>query len=235
MKIISLSSNIAGPACAIGVCIKKYFYNNNYKTNIFDYLEISFVSIIQILNMDYNDIDYLSYNNNIEKNNDGKYTVKFNNFDKIYSHHDLNDNYTENDYNEFIEKYKRRYKRLINYIKNENKIFFIRYGIEDLEEIKSFINIINKINPNLVFFLIIVVYDESQKEVNSEYININPYNLNNVYFYNFYNNLDKNLIYSEDLFHKTIEYNWKDIYNIIFNNLDENNIDDSKDKFIFSK
>jgi hypothetical protein len=38
MKIISLSSNIAGPACAVAQCIKKY-YNNDYKTNFFDFLE----------------------------------------------------------------------------------------------------------------------------------------------------------------------------------------------------
>jgi hypothetical protein len=231
MKIISLSSSIAGPACAIGVCIKKYFYNNNYKTNIFDYLEISFVSIIQLLNMNYSDIDYLSYNNHFEKNSDGKYTVKFLNFDKIYSHHDLSDNYSESDYKNFIEKYKRRYIRLIDYIKNENKIFFIRYGIEDLEEIKSFISIINKINPKLIFFLIIIVYDDSNNIIKNN--NVNCYNLKNVYFYNFYYKLDKNLIYSENLFDRTIQYNWEDIYKIIYDNLDENDIEDNKDNFIY--
>jgi hypothetical protein len=49
MKIISLSANIAGPACAIATSIKKYFYNNNYITNIFDYLELSIISINQFL------------------------------------------------------------------------------------------------------------------------------------------------------------------------------------------
>ena len=54
MKIISLSSNIAGPACAVAVSIKKY-YNNNYKTNFFDFLEVSLLSIIQVLQTE--DID----------------------------------------------------------------------------------------------------------------------------------------------------------------------------------
>ena len=49
MKIISLSSSIAGPACAIATAIKKHFYNNDYQTNIFDYLEISLESINQFL------------------------------------------------------------------------------------------------------------------------------------------------------------------------------------------
>jgi hypothetical protein len=228
MKIISLSSSIAGPACAIGTCIKKYFYNNDYKTNIFDYLEISFISIIQILKMNYDDIEYLSYNNVIEKNNDGKYTVKFNNFDKIYSHHDLKDNYSEDDYNEFIEKYKRRYKRLIDIIKNENKIFFIRYGIEDLEEINLFINTINNINQNLKVIFINVFYDEKNE---NNIINNDFYTSQNIYFYNFYENLDKNFTYSENLFNRTIEYNWKTIYNIIYNNLNEND----RKNFIYKK
>jgi hypothetical protein len=228
MKIISLSSSIAGPACAIGISIKKYFYNNNYKTNIFDYLEISFLSIIQLLNMKYDDIEFLSDNNYIEKNNDGKYTVKFKNFDKIYSHHDLNDNYSEKDYEEFIEKYKRRYKRFINYIKNENKIFFIRYGIEDFNEIELFINTVKNINSNLAIFFINVFYDENKK---NNIINNSFYNLKNIYFYNFYETIDKNLKYSENLFDKTIEYNWKDIYNIIYDKLEEND----KKNFIYKK
>ena len=57
MKIISLSSSIAGPACAVAKSIKKYFYNNNYQTNMFDYLEISFLSILQILYLDKDDIN----------------------------------------------------------------------------------------------------------------------------------------------------------------------------------
>ena len=51
MKIISLSSNTAGYACAIACIIKNKYYNNNYKTNFFDYLEISFTSIIQLLSL----------------------------------------------------------------------------------------------------------------------------------------------------------------------------------------
>ena len=56
MKIISLSALIAGPACAIATSIKKYFYKNNYITNIFDYLELSIISINQFLLLEENDI-----------------------------------------------------------------------------------------------------------------------------------------------------------------------------------
>jgi arsenate reductase-like glutaredoxin family protein len=66
MKIISLSSYHAGPACAVSVSIKKYFYNNNTITNIFDYLEISLESINTLISISPVDIDnFLLTNNNI--------------------------------------------------------------------------------------------------------------------------------------------------------------------------
>jgi hypothetical protein len=95
MKIISLSSSTAGPACAIATSIKKYFYNNNYRTNIFDFLELSLLSIIQMLELD--DIEKNINNNHliIDNVNNTK-SVEFKNFDKIISHHDLSKDYSEN-------------------------------------------------------------------------------------------------------------------------------------------
>ena len=43
MKIISLSSSIAGPACAIGLCIKKHFYDNNLNSYKLLFLFMIFV------------------------------------------------------------------------------------------------------------------------------------------------------------------------------------------------
>ena len=63
MKIISLSAGIAGPACAIATSIKKYFYNGSKQTDMFDYLEISLLSIIQILSLNSDNLcDALSNN-----------------------------------------------------------------------------------------------------------------------------------------------------------------------------
>ena len=209
MKIISLSSTIAGPACAIAKSIKKYFYNNNYQTNMFDYLEISLLSIVQILHLENDDINYLNLNNEIILNKDGNNSVKFNNFDKIISHHDLKEKYSEDDYKNFIEKYKRRYYRLLKDIKTQDKIFFIRYGIEDNNIINNFINKILSINPNLKLYFIIVNYDEKNQYINDKnYIYINFYNYN------------KDINYNSDLFYRTIKYNWKIIYDIILKNLD---------------
>lgn len=216
MKIISLSSSIAGPACAVACSIKKYFYHNNYQTNIFDTLEISMSSIIQILYLKDLDINYLSNNNEISPNKDGNYSVKFNNFDKIICHHDLPNNYTTDDYNNFIEKYKRRYKRFINDITNQNTIFFIRYGCEDVNIILNFINTVNNINPNLKIYFINIFYDISKKS-----IEINEYYKKNIFYVNFFDYVDYNFKYSDDLFFKTIQFNWKIVYDIIYNNLDE--------------
>ena len=205
MKIISLSSSTAGHACAISQCIKKYFYNNEYQTNIFDYLEISLLSIIQILYLNPNDINYLHENNEIISNQDGNKSVKFKNFDKIISHHDLKENYTEEDYNNFIKKYQRRYYRLYENIKTEDKIFFIRYGIESNNLIEIFIKKINEINPQLVVYFINVNYDK-----NNEIIN---YNIKNYFYINFY--INENIIYDNNLYFQTFQYDWNIICDLI--------------------
>ena len=231
MKIISLSSNIAGPACSIGCCIKKFFYNNNYKTNFFDYLEISFTSILQILRLKDNDINYLSIDeNNSFINNTNKRTIMFSNFDKIYSHHDLNVILTANELNIFFEKYKRRYYRLIEYIKNENIIFFIRYGIEDESQIYEFIEIIKELNPQLKVYFINIY--ESNNDNSSIYNKIN--NLDNFIEINYNHHMDKNRIYSKDLFYRLLEYDWNIIYKIICKKLEKENEKDEKENLLFN-
>jgi len=205
MKIISLSSNTAGPACAIATSIKKYFYNNNYQTNIFDFLELSLLSIIEILESNNIEKD-IKTNHFIFDNIKNEKSVKFKNFDKILSHHDLSNNYSESDFINFLEKYKRRYDRFINDIYTQNKIFFIRYGNDDHNLIIKFINKIKNINPNLELFYINLIYDEN---FNEEIDN------NNIILINFYNYIDKNKKYSDDSFYRTIEYNWEIIYDKI--------------------
>jgi len=213
MKIISLSSSIAGPACAIACSIKKHFYNNNYETNMFDFLEVSLESIIKVLSINnkLNIEDYLTNNYDVIVNSDGNNSVFFNNFDKLISHHDLILNYNEDIFNIFIEKYKRRYNRLINHILNEDKIFFIRFGEDNKDSIISFINNVKKINNNLEVYFINLYFDENNKKLHDD--------INNYYYINFYDTIDYNKKYSEDLFYKTMEFNWLPIFEIINNNL----------------
>jgi hypothetical protein len=238
MKIISLASNIAGPACAISVSIKKYFYNDNYKTNIFDYLEISLKSINQILEIisKKEDIEILLKTKNKKYlNNDGNISVIFNNFDKIISHHDLNNEFSENDYIEFIDKYIRRYDRLIMDLYKEDKIFFIRFGKEEKEDIINFIKNINTINPLLKIYFIHLDYNNYENNDDYSYKldyqyekkeNILKINYNYINFYD-YVNLDKK--YSENLFYKTIEFDWNIVYQYIRSIINER----EKKDFIF--
>jgi hypothetical protein len=217
MKIISLASDIAGPACAIATSVKKYFYNNSNQTNIFDYLEITLSDINKLLNnYDISFVDDLHiYINRINKS-----SVNFNKFNKMISHHDLAEEYNENDLQNFKEKYIRRYNRLFNHLKNENDIFFLRFSDDNNDDILNFINIIKKINTNLNFKFIHLFYDEK---------NINNFKHENYIYINFYNYIDNTKTYNEDLFFKTIEFDWKVVYNIIYENLSTND----KNNFVY--
>jgi len=213
MKIISLSSNIAGHACAVACIIKKDYYNNNCETNFFDYLEISFLSIIQLLSLDNLIIDNLLSSKNIKPNKDNKNTLLFDYFDKVYSHHDLILNYNDNDYNNVIQKYHRRYNRFIETIKNQDKIFFVRFGLEKEEEVILFFNIMKNINPTLNIYLINPYYDDSNYDNFYSSKLINNYNFYPINFKNYMpgNNIFKN----EDIFLKTFEYKWEIVFKII--------------------
>jgi hypothetical protein len=217
MKIISLSSNIAGPACAVSTSIKKYFYDNNYKTNIFDYLELSLESINEVINIMINNIqftDKLKENNEFYVNKDNNISVIFKYFNKIISHHDLMINFVENDYNILINKYERRYNRLKDYLYNEDIIFFIRYGIENKETIINFINKINTLNKSLKVFFININYDEIKEYDNQQYNDIENY-----IYINFFNYIDNNIEYNENLYYKTIQFNWNIIKDIIYSKI----------------
>ena len=201
MKIISLSSSIAGPACSIACSIKKKYYNNNYKTNIFDYLEISLISVIQICLLDNEQIEYLSNNNIITSNTDGKKSVQFANFDKIISHHDLPENYTDEDYNNFINKYIRRFRKLMNDIMTEDSIYFIRHGYESEDEIKLFIRTIHNINKKLDIHFINIIWDEDFKDTLS-------FNIPNYIFINLYDSSSS----SDSLFNKIVDSDWSKVF-----------------------
>ena len=220
MKIISLASYNGGEACSIFTSIKKYFYNNNCITDFFSYLELSLESINQILLLDKDYIDtYFNTNYEIFLNKNNNYSIIFKNFDKIISHHDLIEN-NEISFKNVVEKYKRRYYRFMDDLKKENKIFFIRYGKENPNSIKYFIKLITDNNPMLDVYFINVYCDKSY-EIDSS--------IEKCYYINFFNYLNKNKIYDNDLFYRVIQYDWIQVYNIIYNLLN----DKEKEIFIY--
>ncbi len=70
--------------------------------------------------------------------------------------HDIPINYTDNDIFEFINKYTRRFNRIIEYIKSNEKICFIRFGYINNDQAKKFIETIKKINSDCDFTLVVI-------------------------------------------------------------------------------
>ena len=230
MKIISLSSSIAGPACAIATAIKKHFYNNNYQTNIFDYLEISLESINQFLLLEENEIYHLDFD--IESsycNSDNKTSIKFKYFDKVISHHDLPSHFNEVDILELKNKYIRRYNRLINYIESQDKIFFLRYGNESCDLINNFYKYVRDLNPYLTVYFIHLDYSDDNHISQIIYDNIH---FENYFYFNFANYISDDIIYDDDLFFKTLQYDWKSLYEDVIKELLN---EDEKKEYIFSE
>jgi hypothetical protein len=92
--------------------------------------------------------------------------VKFKNFNKLISVHDFrfsdfeNQTKINNKITEMIKKYKRRRERFFKTIKENNKIFFLRYcsSDEDLESEQIFLFVCNilSINNKLQFYIVII-------------------------------------------------------------------------------
>ena len=176
---ISLSSSYGGNACAIRESINNYTQNIN-KTQFFDWLITSMKSVNQILE----NTPIIFESNYIYPNSLNTTSINFKNFDLLTSVHDI-DKFNDNSINEIIEKYTRRYERLINTIKEQKNINFIRYcknqqNIEE-EEILIFYKNIKNINPNLVFNFILIsdyndlVLSNNLLKDNFIYINLNNF------------------------------------------------------------
>ena len=147
---ISLSSFYAGNACGVRACMNYYKVNPESKgeTHFFDWITCSMRSINEVLEGKEISFDVKSSFFNFLNT----YTIRFNNFDMMISHHDLHEINNKEIFN-LIVKYNRRRKRLIETIKNEKQIFFIRYCKDqrDLQgqEIIQFYDHVLRINPNL--------------------------------------------------------------------------------------
>jgi hypothetical protein len=175
---LSLSSSYAGNACAVRQSIINYTTKPD-ETQFFDWLVASMKSVNQILE----NTPIIFESNYVYPNPLNTTSINFKNFDLLTSHHDIHE-FNENSINEITEKYIRRYERLINTIKEQKKINFIRYcknstNIEE-EEILIFYKNIKNINPNLLFNFILIsdcndlVIPNSLKDY-IIYINLNNY------------------------------------------------------------
>jgi hypothetical protein len=176
---ISLASSYTSNACAIKQSIVNY---TKYigKTHFFDWLVTSMKSVNQILE----NTPILFESTYVYPNSLNTTSINFKNFHLLTSHHDIHE-FNDNSINEITEKYTRRYERLISTIKEQDKIYFIRYckntnDIEE-EEIDRFYKNIKNINSKLVFKFILIsdcenlIIPNSLLNDNFIYINLNDY------------------------------------------------------------
>lgn len=206
MKIISLSYEDAGYACSIGTSIKKKY---KQATNFFDFLVVDMKTINHILTL--KDLNLLTQNFKFEdQTKKENKTLIWNHFSKMISYHDLKTNFNQDSLKEFINKYLRRYYRLMNDLYNEDKLFFIRYGKTNINDIKLFIANIKNINqnPNLKLYFINVDFDKNNKE------NIFYPELKNYIYINF-NQVNKTELKNEDIYFQLLECNWEYIFHKI--------------------
>ena len=160
MKYISI-----GNTCSVKYNINKY--RGTSETLFFDWLMTSMDSVIEILNC--NNINNILYSDNIVKDltnqhldiTNSRIFIKSLNY--CVSIHDLSPTYTDNDVLDFIDKYSRRFERIIEYIKSNEQICFIRIGDVSFDEIYKFIETIKKINSNCDFTIAVIDNNEHNK------------------------------------------------------------------------
>ena len=202
---ISLSSFYAGNACAVRQSIINY--STPGETQFFDWLVSSMKSINELL-----EGKPILFEETYEYPNPlNTTTIKFLNFNHLISHHDIV-KFTDNSRNEIIEKYTRRYERLINTIQTEKEIYFIRYcknsnDIEEGEIIKFYENIKN-INSDLLFKFVLI------SDCENLIISDNLINSENFIYINLNNFIDEEVINETNDYFKTIK-SYKCIFSII--------------------
>jgi hypothetical protein len=161
-----------GFACSVKYQIHKHKHTT--ETLFFDWLMTSMMSVIEILSCD--DINKILHFDNIIRDsnypchgNNARVSIKSLNF--CESIHDVPAVFTDNDIVKFIDKYKRRFNRIIKYIKSDEKIYFIRDRLINDYERQKFNEIILRINPTCNFALIIIDNNTSNNDSILKYEN----------------------------------------------------------------
>ncbi len=215
MKVISL-----GSSCYI----RANMDNNGIKeeTNFFDWLISDFKTVLLVLN-NINNPNFLNSSDFTDQwiyqqcNSwyDKYHKIENKNF-KMITIHDFPSNIPYSNYmNEFIDKYKRRLVRLKESISNTKENIHFIHGIDyqfldgyfpTLDDINTFFNIINSINPNNRIYLHIVLPPKYEN------INLNNLVINDkIFVYNLKIENNKQVLVDW----RNFDYN----YNIVFDNI----------------
>ena len=169
-----------GEACDVKYQLEAKFkeFNKIQKTYFFDWIISDFNTVLSVLNGDFLKKfkkSNLLIDNTIKKYSSSLVTIK--NFSTFSSLHDIPKNYSNEDMDEFINKYTRRYDRFINLIKDNNeKMFFLRKTKKVISnrDIVLFNNYIKKINPfNRVYLVILCNYIPDDYQIKHGVILVN--------------------------------------------------------------
>ena len=169
-----------GGACDVKYNIAKHI--GNMHTLFFDWLMVDTDSVSNVIGT--KDIDELLKFDNIIQNkknpvNQGHATIDIKSLTFCQSIHDVPEKFIDQHIKIFIDRYKRRYHRIIKYIKkNKHTIYFIRKGSISEEEKNKFINTIKDINPKCNFKL--VSLKNEKVETDSKYfvpVNLDDYQI----------------------------------------------------------
>jgi hypothetical protein len=149
-----------GAACNVKYQIDKHTKNSQV-THFFDWLMTSFESVNQLMSAASIEpfLDPSTFTSEIRR--DGKkiprYTITLTKFHSCVSIHDVaGRDYDKTVIDAFVEKYKRRYERLMEEIKADRKTVFIYNGDITDEQAKEFVKNILRINPSCLFTLVIL-------------------------------------------------------------------------------
>ena len=161
MRCISIGSK-----CNVKFQINKYV--KKQETLFFDWLGTDMETVIKILQC--KNICDILYHDNIVKDPKNPYTksnsrIIIKSLPYCVSIHDFTINFKKEDIDSFINKYERRFKRLIELICSTEKLYFIRYEKITEEQKKLFIETILNINPDCDFTLVSVI-DDCVNEIN---------------------------------------------------------------------
>jgi len=154
-------------------CVPKYHIDKEFgkkETLFFDWLMTDMNSVISILSCS-NIKDILNKDTVIRDvtnpTHDNNSRILVMSLSNCISIHDVKIEFDETDILEFIDKYTLRYYRILNYIKSDQTLYFVRNGKITEDEKNRFIKTILNINPSANFYLICIV--ESDKDSISKY------------------------------------------------------------------
>jgi len=154
-----------GNACTVKYQIDKH--KEKKETLFFDWLMTSMDSVIEVLSC--KDISKILHFDNIVRDEKDPYhgvmtRIVIKSLHFCVSIHDVGILYNDKHIHEFIDKYTRRFNRIIQYIQSDEKIYFLRTGAVDDHHRKQFIETVLAINPKCNFALIIIDNDKNNEE-----------------------------------------------------------------------